>query len=171
MNNFVIENGTLLQYKGKSLDIIIPDEVTTINSDAIKESKRIILNNNCRKICKHAIGTIAGLKGSNYSIDEIIVSKDSKLKIVEEYAFPKTSIPISLPDGIKVLNASRASLKYIPPKTQHIKIHAIANHNDILYLPESVLKIDEFGLGTKNVFLTKKTYQTEWLDIIWLWTW
>ena len=148
--DFLIENGALLKYEGSSQDIVIPDEVTAINSFAIKSAKRVVLNSNCKKICKNAIG----------NVDELVIPQDSKLTVIEENAIAKTLKPVWLPDGIKVLNEGLPHIANLPRKLQTIKKYALFTFskgpkNVIYYLPESLKKI-EGGLNhSKNVFITK----------------
>ncbi len=147
--DFTIKNGTLIRYIGKSLEVVVPEEVTTISSGAIEAAKKVTLNTNCRKICE------AGICRYGNILEEVVIPTDSKLTNIEKYGIGHVKKPVRLPDGIKVLNSSLASLAYIPPKAVHIKKYAISNNDDILLLPESVIKIDEDGLNTSCIYLTK----------------
>ena len=148
---FIIENGALIKYEGKNDEVVIPDEVTVINSYAIRSAKKVVLNSNCKKICKHAIG----------DLHELIIPSDSKLSIIESNAigYGRDTIPIVLPDGIKVLNEGMPPIANLPKKLQTIKRFAFlafedSTKNIIYYLPETLKKI-EHGLNGRSIYITK----------------
>lgn len=149
--DFVIENGTLLRYQGKHKEIVIPEEVITINSNAIRNIDKVILNSNCKKICKSGIDA-----------NELIIPIDSKLSIVEECAISQTRTPIALPDGIKVMNGFLPSISRIPRNVQTIKKTAMFNNqinprtDQIFYLPDSLRKIEERALNHCGTYYTKQ---------------
>lgn len=160
---FLIEDGTLLKYEGKSKDILIPDEVTVINSYAIENVERVVLNSNCKKLCKWAI------RGD---IHEIVIPEDSKLSIIEERAIqdtPRTK-PVVLPDNIKVLNEGMPPLRNLPKKLQSIKKRAFSMFKEltkdvIYFMPETLNKIED-GLNIAgNIFLTKNHQKPEGWNI------
>lgn len=152
---FLIENGALIKYEGKSDEVIIPDEVTVINSYAIKSAKKVVLNSNCKKICKNAIGE------PYHSLHELVIPSDSKLTIIEDGAiqYGADTKPVILPDGIKVLNGGMPPIANLPKKLQTIKRFAFSVFKDstkniIYYLPETLKKIED-GLNGRSIFITK----------------
>lgn len=160
---FIIEDGALLKYEGKSKDILIPDEVTVINSYAIENAERVVLNSNCKKLCKFAI------RGD---IHEVVIPEDSKLSIIEDRAIadsPRIK-PVVLPDNIKVLNEGMPPLANLPKKLQSIKKFAFTVYKestkDIIYfMPETLNKIENGLTIASNIFLTKNHQKPEGWNI------
>lgn len=154
---FLIENGALIKYEGTSDEVIIPDEVTTINSYAIKSVKRVFLNSNCKKICEHAIGDFY------HPLYELVIPLDSKLSVIEEnaIAYGDDTKPIILPEGVKVLNGGMAPIANLPKKLQTIKRYAFSvfdhyTKNIVYYLPETLRKIEN-GLNRKSIYITRNS--------------
>ena len=162
---FLIEDGVLIKYEGSSRDIVIPDEVTVINSHAISSARKIVLNANCKKICEGAI------YDRSHSFEELVIPQDSKLSIIEKNAIygNMSTKPVVLPDNIKVFNEGLPPVANLPRKLQTIKRFAFSPfRNDtkgiIYYMPETLKKIED-GCSGKNIFITRNSRPLEGWNI------
>ncbi len=117
IENFVIENGKLIKYLGKSKDVIIPNGVVEIGEDAFKNSKGILsitFSETVEKIesegcafsfCRMLKAFYVDKNNKNYcSIDGNLYNKSGKKLIA--YACAKKNKEVIIPEGVEEIGNS-----------------------------------------------------------------
>ena len=97
---FVVENGTLIKYNGKSKKITIPSNVITISADAFGEAyfEEVTISKNVVEIEENAI-----------SADKVVLPEDSMLSKLDDNAISTKSI--YLPEKVaKNANVTRETI-------------------------------------------------------------
>lgn len=140
---FIVENGKLLRYTGKSSDVIIPDDVTEIDSGAFYNCKLIrsvVIPNSVTKISSEAFRGCINLKS---------ITIPEGLMDIGEFVFAGCA---GLQDEKGFFIANDILYKYfgeekkviIPPNVKRIAPYAFAHNYEInsVTLPEGMTQIE-----------------------------
>ena len=113
--DFIIKNGKLQGYIGKSKTVIIPKLVTSIEKDTFFCNNRIVniyIPHTITKISKRAFNHCLSLKNINVSKDNIKYSSidgnlyNKKQTYLLQYATGKTNKQFIVPNTVKTINQS-----------------------------------------------------------------
>ena len=132
MEDFIIENGTLVQYKGKGGDIVIPDSVTEIDDWAFSHCDRLTSINIPDSVTEIGYSAFRGCSRLTS------INIPDSVTIIDDCAFLGCShlTSINLPDSVTEIGRS-----------------AFAGCNSLtsITIPDSVTEIGNYAFGGTNI--------------------